>query len=103
MKQPYTTPAHIEYRRTLLDRLTKLIGETVSFDTHPQFYGNWSTSEIVTFNERLVGPERITVLVRAVDDEHRGEPERIRGDRWHNALIITGREPQETNLDWSQL
>jgi hypothetical protein len=95
-------PEHIVYRRGLMNKLNSLMGRTVGMETHPDFYADWSLTEEVRFNNRLVAPETISPLIRALDDEHRGTPWVVAG-LWDGMIAITGREPQETILDWSRL
>jgi hypothetical protein len=93
-------PAHILYRRALLNKMTRLIGQTVSIESHPRCYNNWTTWEVCTFNSRLVAPEAISPLIKALDAEHCEMP--VFFD--HKDIEITGWEPIESNdLDWSKL
>lgn len=100
--RPPVEPAHILYRRELMNNLTSLMGRTVGMETHPQFYADWSLTEEVQFNNRLVAPEAISSLVRALDAEHRDRPWEV-STVWGRLIAITGREPEETVLDWSRL
>lgn len=94
-------PFNIVYRRGLMNKLASLLGGTVSMESHPDFYGQWSTTELVTFNTRLVAPETLSPLIRALDDEYRGKPWDIHQE-WDELITITGKEPEENgNLDWS--